>query len=1296
MQQVRTTAKILKSQNRLSLASILLAVLLLFAAGWMAKSDIKEAYQNDLDSSLSALLALTHQAVQSWVQQEQTVAHVWARSQTLVDLTQQLLLEPATAKVLIDSSAQKELRQFFHSAVELKEYQGFFIIGPGNINLASSRDSNIGTINLLDKQHNLLDRMWHGEVLVSAPLRSDVALPDEQGLLREQLPTMFAGAPIKNRDGTVIALLTFRIDPKKEFNAIFTRGRHGDSGETFAFNSDGELITTHRFDQQHNVSALIANEVQLNSGTSPSFSRIDLNGYKGYNGQTVVGAWLWDAELGFGMATQLNQSEAYQIAFRIQVVIILLLLLSVLLLLGAGVSFFVGSRRLIESQALSQLLLKSTAQAIYGLDLQGNCTFANRVCIQLLGYEDETQLLGKNMHELIHHTHSNGSPYPFAECHINESCQKGEGVHVDDEVLWRADGTHFPSEYWSYPVCHDGIVIGSVVTFQDISQRLEAEFALRESETRLRAILDYSPTLISTRDLDGNITLINRHFEVLGGASPEECIGKNIYDLFPRDVADALRMSDQESIENPHSIEEVISHADDSLHTYLSHKFPLIDEKGVLLGSGVISTDITERKIAEEEIRLAYGELEQRVHERTAELEKTNRAYKLLGDCNEVIARAVNEQWLLDTVCQIIAESGNYHLVWVGYAENNAEKSVLPVAFAGEEESYAVSLHLTWADSPQSDEPTGRAIHTQCPVVNHDTKSSHFDSTWRKTALKQNIVSSIALPLRFQEEVFGALNIGAKESNRFSSHEIELLVDLSENIAFGIMALRSQAEQEVTALELRKHRDHLEDLVTERTTELLIAKEQAEAANQAKSLFLANMSHELRTPLNAILGFSNILARNEKLPETVLANLAIVTSCSQHLLSLINEILDMAKIESGRVTIDESNIDLSSMLKELEEMFQLTAANKGLQLNFEPDPDLPRFFKTDEVKLRQVLINLLSNAVKFTTKGAITIRIFGKPIPNNPNSAQFRLIFEVEDTGNGMTESELGLLFKAFVQTETGKKSHEGTGLGLTISRKYVELMGGEIEVSSQVGVGSLFRFEIQTSVIEAADVLCSQPSRQVVSLAEGEPKYRILVVDDKWSNRQLMVKLLAPLGFQVNEAEDGHQAIECWQDWQPDLIWMDQRMPEMSGIEATLQIKATQKGRNTVILIMTASSGGDDEMIQSSGCDGLLRKPFSEQMVLDMMHQHLGVHFVYRDIIEQVIVNPTNALSVPALAALPEAQLSALKQALIVGDMQQITHHIAAFRNQNEALADSLQKLVDEFEYGKILAQITRVEGNR
>ncbi|MDJ0728727.1 MAG: ATP-binding protein [Crocosphaera sp.] len=478
------------------------------------------------------------------------------------------------------------------------------------------------------------------------------------------------------------------------------------------------------------------------------------------------------------------------------------------------------------------------------------------------------------------------------------------------------------------------------------------------------------------------------------------------------------------------------------------------------------------------------------------------------------------------------------------------------------------------------------------------------------------------------------------------------------------------------------------------------AAQKADTANRAKSEFLANMSHELRTPLNAILGFAQVMRRSQILDREHQENLSIITRSGEHLLNLINQVLDLSKIEAGRIIFNQTEFDFYRLLDDLDDMFQFKAEEKKLQLLLERSPDVPQYIRTDQVKLRQVFINLLNNALKFTEEGGVSVRVRGETLnfvdrdkTTEIDSSNRIIVVEIEDTGHGISEEELDHLFEPFVQSQSGKDHQEGTGLGLPISRKFVQLMGGELTVNSELERGTIFRFHIHAQEIEPTKIETqSRQKRHVIGLAPNQPKYRILVVDDRWSNRELVIKLLTPLGFEVRPANNGEDAIKVWEEWEPHLIWMDMRMPVMDGYEATKRIKATMKGQATAIIALTASVFEEEKaVVLSAGCDGFIRKPFKESEIFNAMEKQIGVQFLYesdeKPAKETPEIDVEKAINAQTIANLSDAWLRDLKQAIINIDSVSIDSLLAQIKENYPDLAHAIYHLTENFEYEKLLS---------
>ncbi len=532
---------------------------------------------------------------------------------------------------------------------------------------------------------------------------------------------------------------------------------------------------------------------------------------------------------------------------------------------------------------------------------------------------------------------------------------------------------------------------------------------------------------------------------------------------------------------------------------------------------------------------------------------------------------------------------------------------------------------------------------------------------------------------------------------------LQIFMGVISIMTLAILAIVDENKQ--ANLSLQRANTDLERRVLDRTMDLqqseakaleLAAK--AEAANQAKSTFIANMSHELRSPLNAVIGFSQLMMRAKNLADEHYENASIINRSGDYLLTLINNILDLSKIEAGKTTLNIQTFDLMQLLDDVEDMLQLRATNAGLNLMFDCDRDVPRFICTDQVKLRQVLLNLIGNAIKFTKEGSIIVSLSNANPLKSPTTSstsenttdnQCVLNFSICDTGVGIAPEELSQLFVSFSQAQAGREKQEGTGLGLAISRSFVQLMGGDISVTSELGQGTTFQFQIQAQ-LGIKLIPDHAEKNRTLALAPDQPTYKILVVDDKSTNRQLLVKLLSPMGFDVKEAHDGQEAIAIWDQWEPNLIWMDMRMPVMDGYEATKYIKSTIKGNATAVIALTASVLEEEKAIViSAGCDDFIRKPFREQMIFDTLAKHLGVKYTYESLQPHenaINFSPEISLTSENLKVMPDSWIMQLYISSLEADRTIVINLIGEIPETETFLVRSLIKLARNFQFEKLI----------
>ena len=721
---------------------------------------------------------------------------------------------------------------------------------------------------------------------------------------------------------------------------------------------------------------------------------------------------------------------------------------------------------------------------------------------------------------------------------------------------------------------------------QEIRERGRVEETLRESEKRLFQIIDFLPDATFAIDSDGKILAWNRAIEEMTGIKAEEMVGKGDYEYsvpfygVRRPILIDLVFSPYEEIKNNYYY---IREGKQCL--FSEAEVPVKGERRTLWG---IARPLFDSK----------GNI-------TGAIESIRDITE--RKLTELTVREVNERF--HTLVNTIPD-----LIWLKNSDGvYLSCNKMFERFFGAKEADIVG-------------------------------KTDYDFVERKLAdfFREHDRNAMAAgkPSNNEEWI-----IFADDGHRALLYTTKTPMHDAEGTLIGVLGIgRDITELKRSEEELARHREHLEVLVKERTaqlevamTNLSLARDAANAANQAKSMFLANMSHEIRTPMNAVLGFAQLLQRDPSLSPQARNKVATILKSGEHLLSIINDILEMSRIEAGRVEMRPQIFDLSDLLDDLAVMFRLRAEEKGLAFSTEVAPDLPRYIMADIGKLRQVLINLLGNAVKFTNSGSIQLRAFPVTID--------RIGVEVKDTGIGISPEEIEKLFHPFGRTISGERTAGGTGLGLAISRKYAHMMGGEIAVESVEGAGSRFRFECHAPPAIKEPVV-ARTQRRVIGLAPAQGEIRVLVADDQRDNRELLRWMLAPLGFVVDEVADGEEAVKKALELKPRIILMDLIMPGMDGAEATRVLRTSYTKESLAIIGITASAfDKQKQQFLDAGINAFLSKPFRDRELYDMLSAHAGVSFITEG--NETALVSSSGQEIPRLDKMPDTWREAFGEAL-------------------------------------------------
>ncbi|MEG4105460.1 PAS domain S-box protein [Microcoleus sp. S13_C5] len=971
-----------------------------------------------------------------------------------------------------------------------------------------------------------------------------------------------------------------------------------------------------------------------------------------------------------------------------------------------------------KSQARFAGILEIANDAIISVDRTQRITLFNQGAEKMFGYKIE-DILGKPLNILLPEQFRDAHPQHVKQ--FAQSSTRARRMGERGEILGRRqDGTQFSAEASiSKLEMRDETVF--TVIMRDISDRKQIEMALRNSEEQFRHAFEDASIGMAIVSLDGHWIKVNPALCQILGYSSEELLALTFQDItHPDDLDLDLSYANQllAGTISTYQLEKRYFHKQGHIIWIILNGSLVQDEQGTPLHFISQIQEITARKEAQKTLELQSVIMNNMaggvclIKASDLIIVYTNPTFDAMfgytegelagqsvGVLNYVDTKVTPDVTVLDIVTQIeqtgeakyevhnIKKDGT--VFWCRVHSSRFEHPEYGTVYVAVQED-ATELKL----AEQALQATTNRLNfllNYSPVVIFSSKPT---GDYGATFISENI-----------KDVLGYESSEFLEDSKFwvnhlHPDDVEPVLKGLANVYVNDFYLheyrfrRSDGVYRWMLGQLRLIRDnsgtpveilgYLIDISDRKQAELEF--QYANEANQAKTVFLANMSHELRTPLNSILGFTQLMSYEKNLTPSLQERLQIVNRSGRHLLDLINDILDLSKIESGRMTLNLSDFDLTNLLASLEEMFQVKVQSKELQLIFDLAPDLPKFVHSDEKKLYQVFVNLLGNAIKFTNQGSVTLRVRAA----KTDKTSCHLCFEVEDTGVGIAPPEIDKLFKVFVQAEAGKNLSQGSGLGLAISQKLVKLMGGLIRVKSTLNRGSTFSFEIPVQLPQAESLPPESINQKVISLAPGQPTYRILIVEDLEDNRRLLAEILTSVGFEVREAKQGVEALSLWESWRPHLILMDLRMPIVDGYTAIKYIRERPQSQETVIIALTASVFEEErEKVLMAGCNDFITKPFQQRDIFDKLAKYLGVKYIY-EVVEQTPQKQlVETLSVEDISRMSPQWLEQMYHAAYYLDTEVMNELIVQIPESKASLSKALTDYINNFNSDRIMELI-------